>query len=66
MSPYNPYSMSVILIAGDIPYYETHGFGTQTEGGLSGKVNKVINLNKDGPGSFRAACTPIMFAVIPE
>ena len=48
--------MTVILTAGDIPYYETHGFGTDTDGGLSGIVIKVTNLNNDGPGSFRAAC----------
>lgn len=47
--------MCVISIAGDIPYYEIHGFGTQTEGGLSGDVIQVTNLNKDGPGSLRQA-----------
>lgn len=50
------HSISVILSAGDIPYHEIYGFGTQTEGGLSGKVIKVTNLNNEGPGSFRAAC----------
>ncbi len=43
-------------IAGDVPYHETHGYGTRTKGGLEGKVIKVINLDKKGPGSFRAAC----------
>jgi len=50
------HSMCVILFGGDIPYYETHGYGTETEGGLSGTVIKVTNLNNSGPGSFRAAC----------
>ena len=40
---------------GDIPYYLSGGFGTQTEGGLNGKVIKVTNLNKSGPGSLKAA-----------
>lgn len=50
------FSVCTGLIAGDIPYYQSHGFGTQTDGGLSGTVIKVTNLDKDGPGSFRAAC----------
>lgn len=40
---------------GDVPYYLSNGFGTQTEGGLNGKVIKVTNLKKSGPGSLKAA-----------
>ena len=50
------HSMCSILVASDIPYYEINGYGTQTEGGLSGTVIKVVNLNKSGTGSFKAAC----------
>ena len=50
------HAICIKLIAGDDPYYKTHGFGTQTDGGLSGNVFKVTNLNKDGPGSFQEAC----------
>lgn len=39
----------------EVPYYKTNGFGTKTEGGLSGKIIKVVNLNKDGPGSLKEA-----------
>lgn len=40
---------------GDVPYYLSNGFGSKTEGGLNGKVIKVTNLNKSGPGSLKAA-----------
>lgn len=40
---------------GDVPYYLSHGFGTQTEGGLNGQVIKVTNLKKAGKGSLKAA-----------
>lgn len=40
---------------GDLPYYLCGGFGAKTEGGLDGKVIKVTNLNKSGPGSLKAA-----------
>jgi len=40
----------------DILYHEIHGYGTQTEAGLTGGVIKVANLNNDGAGSFREAC----------
>ncbi len=33
------------------------GFGKYTSGGRGGKVIEVINLNDDGPGSFRQAVT---------
>ena len=33
----------------------SHGFGTQTEGGLNGRVIKVTNLKKAGKGSLKAA-----------
>lgn len=36
-------------------WHETKGWGTDTKGGLEGKVIKVTNLNNSGPGSFRAA-----------
>lgn len=49
------HSVCVILIASDVPYYETHGFGTQTEGGLSGNVIRVTNLSNYGTGSLRQA-----------
>ncbi|MDZ7723218.1 MAG: T9SS type A sorting domain-containing protein [candidate division KSB1 bacterium] len=38
------------------PYYLSGGYGTNTQGGLNGKVIKVTCLNSDGPGSLRAAC----------
>lgn len=50
------YTIVITIYAGDIPYHESHGFGTQTEGGLSGTVIRVTNLNKSGPGSLKAAC----------
>ena len=31
------------------------GYGTETRGGLDGRIIKVTNLNADGPGSFREA-----------
>lgn len=31
------------------------GFGTETRGGLDGRIIKVVNLEDDGPGSLRAA-----------
>ena len=31
------------------------GYGTQTRGGLDGRIIKVTNLNADGPGSFKEA-----------
>ncbi|MBN2215452.1 MAG: T9SS type A sorting domain-containing protein [Bacteroidales bacterium] len=46
----------MILSAGDIPYHESHGYGTLTDGGLAGKVIRVTNLGNNGPGSFRSAC----------
>ncbi|MFB0515921.1 MAG: T9SS type A sorting domain-containing protein [Candidatus Neomarinimicrobiota bacterium] len=49
------YSMCGTLIAGDSPYYEIHGYGTQTEGGLSGEVIRVTNLDNYGDGSLRQA-----------
>ena len=50
------HSIGTKLIASDDPYYKTHGYGTQTDGGLSGNVIKVTNLNIEGPGSLREAC----------
>jgi type IX secretion system substrate protein len=48
-------SVSKTLIANDPPYYESHGYGTHTEGGLSGTVIHVSNLNQSGSGSFKKA-----------
>ncbi|MBQ0072131.1 MAG: right-handed parallel beta-helix repeat-containing protein, partial [Spirochaetales bacterium] len=31
------------------------GYGTETRGGLDGRVIKVTNLNHEGPGSLKAA-----------
>jgi len=36
-------------------FHETNSFGTESIGGLDGKVIKVTNLNKSGEGSLRAA-----------
>lgn len=33
------------------------GYGTETRGGLDGRIIKVTNLNSDGPGSFKEAVT---------
>jgi len=35
---------------------EAEGFGAISAGGRGGKLIEVINLNSDGPGSFREAC----------
>ena len=35
---------------------DAEGFGAIAAGGRGGKIIKVINLNDDGPGSFREAC----------
>lgn len=45
---------STVLLGG--PYHLTGGYGTQTKGGLNGRVIKVTNLESDGPGSLKAAC----------
>lgn len=34
---------------------QLEGYGTQTRGGLDGRIIKVTNLNADGPGSFKEA-----------
>ncbi len=46
----------MVLNAGDTPYHESVGYGTSTDGGITGTVIRVSNLNDGGPGSFRAAC----------
>ncbi len=38
------------------PYHLSGGYGTQTKGGLAGRIIKVTHLRSDGPGSLRAAC----------
>lgn len=40
---------------GNLPYYLSGGFGTETEGGLGGRVIIVTNLKKTGAGSLKAA-----------
>lgn len=37
------------------PEYKLEGYGTETRGGLDGRIIKVTNLNADGPGSFKEA-----------
>ena len=39
----------------DYPENTLKGFGTETRGGLDGRIIKVTNLNSDGPGSFKQA-----------
>lgn len=39
-----------------VPYHLTGGYGTQTKGGINGRVIKVTHLGSDGPGSLKAAC----------
>ena len=34
---------------------EIVGYGSETRGGLDGRIIKVTNLNADGPGSFKEA-----------
>ena len=47
---------SCLFSFSQIPAFpEAEGFGTSTRGGRGGKVLKVVNLNNDGPGSFREA-----------
>lgn len=45
---------STVLLGGS--YHLTGGYGTQTKGGLNGRVIKVTHLGSDGPGSLKAAC----------
>ncbi len=35
--------------------HELEGYGSDTRGGLDGRIIKVTNLNADGPGSFKEA-----------
>src|SRR5690349_20130768 len=51
-----------------IAFPGAEGFGKHTTGGRGGKIMIVLNLNDDGPGSFREAVTKnspriIVFAV---
>ena len=45
----------VPIFADDPPYHQTGGYGTTTEGGLSGYVYHVTHLGNYGSGSFRYA-----------
>jgi len=42
-------------VTGSYPAEDFVGFGTETRGGLDGRIIKVTNLNADGPGSFKEA-----------
>ena len=51
------YSQSIVEING-VPtqdYENLVGWGTETRGGLDGRIIKVTNLNASGEGSFREA-----------
>jgi hypothetical protein len=42
-------------VASHLPYHQSGGYGTKTNGGLEGAVLRITNLNATGPGSLRAA-----------
>jgi pectate lyase len=49
---------SIVSADREIPAFPgAEGFGSHTPGGRSGRVIEVTNLNSDGPGSLREACS---------
>lgn len=48
-------AFAIILCCSRLALAQTLGFGTQTRGGLDGRVITVTNLADGGPGSLRAA-----------